>query len=113
MKLTNVIFYVTDTNRSTEFYQKLGFNIAQNHDKYIDFETEDSDVHLSIRQSNGDRQVPGKQSCIFVVDNASGKYEKCKLLGIPLQNDLKNTAYGKAFAISDPDGNKIEFVQRH
>jgi catechol 2,3-dioxygenase-like lactoylglutathione lyase family enzyme len=113
MKLSNVIFYVADINRAVEFYQKIGFKIVQNHDKYIDLETTDPEVHLSLRESNGDRQSPGKQACIFLTENVSGLYEKYKLLSIPLQNDLKTTNNGRTFAITDPDGNRLEFIQSH
>ena len=113
MKLRNVNFFVNNLNLAADFYQKLGFKIVATLDKTINLETEEENVFLSLREVSNEREIPGKQSCSFYVNNVDGTYERFKLLGAPLEKDLKDTEIGRMFAIRDKDGNSIEFIQGH
>lgn len=111
MKLKNTIVYVKSMPRAAEFYQKLGFSVAQNSGKIISFVTDNPDQYFSVMEFRNSKRKPGMQLCTLMINNLEGFYKKCKLLGIPFEQDLDDNGFGKVFAIVDPDGNRIEFME--
>lgn len=111
MKLTNTIFFVQDINKSLDFYQKIGFKVAEHVEKSANLKTGEEEIFLTITEPKNGRELPGKQACTFANKNVEGLYEKLKMLSTPLAEELRDLPDGKTFAISDPDGNKINFTQ--
>ena len=111
MKIGHIIFYVNNLRQSTQFYEKLGFTIAQNHGKFISYNTDDNNQFFSIMEFPNSKRKPGMQVCLIYKKNLNGFFEKCKLLGIPIEQELKDLGFGETFAVVDPDGNKIEFQE--
>ena len=112
MKLRNIIFYVSNIATVVEFYKKLGFDIAEDFGNFVSFATDDKHINFSLMEDKTDpTKVPGKQVCVFYSEDIETLYEKVKELNIAIATELYKAPFGKTFAIRDPDGNKIEFVQ--
>ena len=68
---------------------------------------------LGIRLEKGDRERSGHQTVFLSVNNIEKEFEKIKQSGgFNIYRKLENHSWGKAFAIMDPDNNKIEFIER-
>lgn len=111
MRLRNVIFYVKDIKKSKDFYKKLGFKIVRDFGKFISYDTGVEDLYFSIMESDSQEKSPGKQVCAFWADDIEAFYQKIDDLKIKIATELHEATFGKTFAIRDPDGNKIEFVE--
>ncbi|MBU1110740.1 VOC family protein [Patescibacteria group bacterium] len=111
MKLRNVIFYVRDIEAARDFYRQLGFKEVQNFGKFISYDVGREDMWFSIMESDDPCMVPGKQVCVFWAKNIQYLYKKVLELDIAVDTKLYKADFGETFAIRDPDGNKIEFVQ--
>ncbi len=113
MNLDSAILYTDDIKRIREFYEKtIGLN----------FEYQDGDHYVSFIFPNGaklginksvltNREVPGLQSVFIRVPNIKELRDKYKKLGFDFYEPYKDYGWGTYFAILDPDGNKIGFIQ--
>lgn len=114
MKLDNVIFYSNNLLKSKDFYQNiLGLNITSDSKNFISFSLENN-ASLGIKLYSSDRdKTPGQQCLSFSIENIDDIFSKLKLNPeIIFIKDLTQNSWGKEFAISDPDGNKIIILYR-
>lgn len=124
-KAAHMMVRVRDEARSVDFYRSaFGLEIAER----AEFETftliymrnsaSDFEVELTV---NRDRTEPyelgnGYGHIAFVVDDLVGEHERMKAAGLA-PRDVKEMALGsrpfaRFFFIEDPDGYKIEVIQR-
>lgn len=108
MKLAYTIFYSRDPVAAASFYTDLlGVHAL---DVSPDFASLGlSNCVLGIKRSSEPREVPGAQTIIFEIDDIDGEYERLKDKAV-IVTPLNAADWGKNFALSDPDGNKVEFV---
>lgn len=108
MKLAYTIFYSRDPVAAASFYNDLlGVQTLDIAPDFVSLSL--SNCILGIKLSSEPREVPGAQTIIFEVDDIDGEYERLKDKAA-IATPLNAAAWGKNFALSDPDGNKIEFV---
>jgi predicted enzyme related to lactoylglutathione lyase len=113
MKLTDVVFYTNDIEKSKEFYtKKLGLEIESDRGNYVSFKT-NSDVLLSVNAADTTQKVPGNQAASFDIENAEELLEKYKEMGLDIYKEIQELPFGKIFSTLDPDGNKLMFVERN
>jgi len=112
MKIRDVVFYTHDINKAKKFYQQLGFEIANDFGKFVSFKTEDENVWFSLNVADDDTKDPGKQTCIFWSEDITGDYERLNDLGVKFVKKLYKAPFGQTFSFRDPDGNKIEMVEK-
>jgi predicted enzyme related to lactoylglutathione lyase len=95
------------------FYTKtLRFDIEYHQgDSYISF-IFNNDSRLGIKVKEKEREIPGKQTVIIEVKYIKKDYDRLKKKSIPFYKELQIESWGITFSILDPDGNKIEFVQK-
>ena len=111
MKLAKAIFYTRDIERIKKFYIDLGFDLADEKEgKYLSFKF-DNDAVLGIKLGNKDREIPGSQTVMFLIEDINDHYEFLKSEGYNIYKDLIVQNWGTSFSILDPDGNKIEFIE--
>lgn len=124
-KVVHMMVRVLEEARSVDFYSKaFHLDVAER----ADFETftliylrnaeNDFEVELTV---NKDRSEPynlgdGYGHVAFVVDDLDGEHARLKALGLA-PKDIKQMAlngapFGRFFFIDDPDGYKIEVLQR-
>lgn len=111
MKLAKAIFYTKDIKRIKEFYIDLGFDLdSEEEGKYLSFKF-DNDAVLGIKIGNKEREVPGSQTVMLLVEEIDDHYERLKSEGYNIYKHLVVQDWGTSFSILDPDGNKIEFIE--
>jgi predicted enzyme related to lactoylglutathione lyase len=113
MELDSAILYSHDITRIREFYEKtvgLQFDY-QDRDHYVSFVFSNG-AKLGINKSRLPREVPGGQTFFLGVTDIKDQYEKYKNLGFDFYEPYAEYDWGTYFAILDPDGNKIGFIQR-
>ena len=113
MKLRNVIFYVKDIEKAKAFYKKIGFKLNQDFGKFVSFETGVNNLYFSLNSSLDKERIPGKQVCVFWIEDINEFYKKMKRLKVAIHEKLCEASFGKTFSIQDVDGNKVEFVERN
>lgn len=111
MRLRNVIFYVKDINKSKRYYSKLGFKISQAFGNFISYDAGIEGLYFSLMESNVVKNEPGKQVCVFWINDIEEFYKKVNKLSLFIDTKLYKATFGQTFAIRDLDGNKIEFVE--
>lgn len=124
-KAIHSMIRVLDEQKSVDFYDRVfGLKIAER----IDFEAftlvylrnDENDFELELTV-NKDREVPydlgdGYGHLAFVVDDLDAEHKRVTALGFAPRDmvEFKNgdTLVARFFFISDPDGYKIEVIQR-
>jgi len=113
MKLDSTVIYSNDIEESVKFYRDIiGLELDyQQGDKFASFKFSNG-VRLGIKKAVEEREKPGAQTFFIGVDNANEVYEKMKGKKLSFYKELTIEFWGTEFAILDPDGNKVEFLQR-
>ncbi len=112
-KIEAVIFYVNNIEKSKEFYlEKLGFIIDDDQGNYVSFKVNKNDnACLAINLVTNPKKVPGKQTVLIKTDNIDKAYEKLQKKNVNITKKLQILDWGKTFAFTDIDGNKIEITE--
>lgn len=110
MNLRSIIFYVSDIDKSKEFYQKLGFEVDQEFGNYVSYKSSSPKISFAINLADDDTKVPGKQVCSVYSHDMKNDLKLLEEASIEVF-DYKETSFGKTFHIRDLDGNKINYVQ--
>lgn len=113
MRLDSTVIYTNDIEESVKFYRdQIGLKLNyQQGDKFASFKFSNS-VRLGIKKAIEEREKPGAQTFFIGVDNAREAYGKIKSKNPKFYKELTEESWGTEFAILDPDGNKIEFIER-
>jgi lactoylglutathione lyase len=125
-KAIHAMIRVIDEDRSVSFYEKaFGLQIADRLDfptftlVYLRNAEADFEVELTI---NKDRVEPyqlgdGYGHIAFVVDDLDAEHARFKNLGFEPRDivafNVEGALLARFFFVSDPDGYKIEVLQRH
>jgi predicted enzyme related to lactoylglutathione lyase len=111
--LDSAILYSKNIPEIIDFYQnKLGLKLEYNENDYFASFIFPSGKKLGIRQEKGDREKAGHQTVFFSVENIDKYYQEIKNGEFNIYRELETHSWGKAFAIMDPDNNKVEFVEK-
>src|SRR3989338_3640723 len=113
MDLDSAILYTHDITRIRDFYENtVGLKFEyQDGDHYVSFIFPNG-AKLGINKSVLKREKPGVQTFFIRVKNIKEHYEKYKKLGLDFYEPYNEFDWGIYFAILDPDGNKVGFIQR-
>jgi len=117
MKFDYVLLYVSDLNKTADFYQKLGFEIVKSTDNKIiaklgDFELHCYDQSKVFFKQDVDRFKGAGVFFYVYVDDVDAKYAELKNKGLQPSGEPKDFEWGnREFAIKDPDGYKIIFYK--
>ncbi len=114
MKLDSAVFYSNDIERAVLFYRDaLGFSLEyQQGDRYVSF-IFPNDARLGIKKKVEERELPGAQTVFISCENGIEQlYKSLKQKNIPILKELIAQDWGKNFSILDPDGNKVQFVEK-
>lgn len=111
--LDSTVLYATDIPKIVDYYtNKIGLKLEyQQGEKYASF-TFDNGVRLGIKKASEEREIPGSQTFFIAVNDAKIEYENAKQKGLKVYKELTDEPWGIEFSVLDPDGNKIEFLQR-
>jgi lactoylglutathione lyase len=125
-KAIHTMIRVLDEKRSVDFYDKaLGLNIVERFPfdgfslVYLRNKENDYEIELTI---NNDRTTPyehadGYGHIAVIVDDLDSEYERMNGLGFettPIKEFRPDgNLFARFFFVVDPDGYKIEIIQRH
>lgn len=108
------IFYTNNIKVAKQFYLDLGFNFDyEQSGKFVSFKF-DNGVRFGIKQKMEEREMPGSQTIFVSADDIHGFYANIKTSGkYNISKELVSEGWAENFSILDPDGNKIQFIERH
>lgn len=112
MDLDSAILYTHDIAKIRKFYEDIvGLKfLYQDEDRYVAFIFPNG-AKLGINKSVlTDREKPGGQTVFIRVDDMAACRAKYESLGYDFYEPYTEFAWGKYFAVLDPDGNKIGFI---
>jgi len=111
--LDTVVFYTNNIPAVVEFYtNKMGLKLDYRQgDTYASF-LFDNNVRLGIKKASEEREIPGTQAFFFTSKDAKADYEDAKARGLEIYKELTDEPWAVEFSVLDPDGNKIEYLQR-
>lgn len=123
-KMVHSMIRVMDEDKSVDFYEKVfGLTSKQRFD-FDDFtliylKNDEVNFELELTVNKG-REEPythgtGYGHMAFVVDNLEDEHNRLKSLGMPVNDIVEfkdENLPAKFFFITDPDGYKIELIQK-
>jgi predicted enzyme related to lactoylglutathione lyase len=111
MNFDSAVFYTKDLNKAVSFYKELGLSSDYQDDNYASFVFQNS-AKLGLKIADEEREVPSHQTIIISVDDIDASYRQLKEKGMTFYTEMAEYDWGRHFSISDPDGNKVEFLQK-
>ncbi|HSW79970.1 MAG TPA: VOC family protein [Candidatus Saccharimonadales bacterium] len=126
MKMNSVsglVFYVKDTAKTADFYDKLGFHFEKREPDHLsvrlnwfwmDFHPQDKEDKPEF-QKEANLENKGAGLFIYVsVDDVDEFYEGLKAKGLKPSSEPRDWPWGnREFVIRDPDGYKLVFFKRN
>ena len=112
MRIRSVTFIVKDIEAAKQFYEKLGFKAVSGDFEKVVLQTDEDNQNLVLLKESKSRKLAGNSICSLYKENVPGFFQKCKIIGVPFEKDLRDTDEGKVFAFRDPDGNGIEIIEK-
>lgn len=113
MDLDSAVLYTNDIGKIRKFYEDtIGLTCEyQDGDTYISFIFPNG-ARLGINKSVLlPREKPGGQTFFIRTSEINKQYKKFRSLGYEFYEPFVKHDWGTYFAILDPDGNKIGFIQ--
>lgn len=118
MKLNSLLLYVSDFQKSEEFYKKLGFK-TKDHDYFIDAKLNDFSLTLVDQKKAHFKQesnIRSKGRGVYIyleVERIDDFFKNLKKKGFVPSSAPRNWPWGnREFALRDPDGYKLIFSQK-
>jgi catechol 2,3-dioxygenase-like lactoylglutathione lyase family enzyme len=113
MKLTGVCLYTRDLEPAVVFYRDtLGLKLKEHRpDRYASFEL-DGGQELGLKVASADREVPGAGTIFVASADAKADSVAAQAKHLTFYKELHEAPWAITFSILDPDGNKIEYMQR-
>lgn len=118
MKLNSLLLYVSDLNKSADFYQKLGFKV-KNHDYFVDAKLNDFVITLvdekkaHFKHSSGLKNKGAGVYIYLEVENIDVLFKNLKSKGFTPSSEPRNWPWGnREFALRDPDRYVLIFSQK-
>jgi len=120
MKITSIVFWVTDATLSYKFYKKLGFEVGEVNDRHAVVSCNGFEIQLITMRNedefNKDSLATPKGLGMYVyiqVDDVDAKYEEVTKLGIQTSSEPRSWDWGtREFAVKDIDGYKLCFYEQ-
>jgi predicted enzyme related to lactoylglutathione lyase len=111
--LDSTVLYTNNISVAVDYYtNKIELNLEyRQNDKYASF-IFDNNVRLGIKKASEEREKPGSQTFFLAVNDANSEYVKAKQKDLNIDKELTDEDWGLEFSVLDPDGNKIEFLQK-
>ena len=112
MKLDSAVFYTNDLEKIIEFYRDiLKFKVDYIQEgRFASFDL--GNAKLGVKQAKEECEIPGHQTVFIAVPDIEKVYKDIKSKDVEILKELVDEDWGKNFSILDPDGNKVQFVER-
>ena len=95
----------------SDFYAStIGLTRDFGDEKFVAFKV--GEARLGIKLATAERELPGAQTAILSVTKIVDWNTEMKEAGVTFYKELSDDKWGRNFSILDPDGNKVEFVEK-
>lgn len=110
-QLDTVFLWVTDLDRSLDWYAKLGIEAGDRYGAWQNMKT-DGNVMFALHQ--GDRpEGPSTAVPSFLVGDLHAEIRRLENLGIePTDPEITDTGVARFTTFTDPDGNEVQLLER-
>ncbi|OGM13184.1 hypothetical protein A3D84_05375 [Candidatus Woesebacteria bacterium RIFCSPHIGHO2_02_FULL_42_20] len=112
MKLDSAVLYSNDINKAIEFYRDIiGLKVEYvEQEKYASFLFDNA--RLGVKKKVEKREIPGAQTIFIATDSIEKDYKRMIKEDVNFIKHMQVRPWGNEFSVVDPDGNKVEFIQR-
>jgi catechol 2,3-dioxygenase-like lactoylglutathione lyase family enzyme len=111
MQLDTVFVWVNDLDRSLEWYRMIGLGPAARHGGWQEMNVDGGTrfaLHQGPRPAGGSTAVPS-----FRVADLDAEIVRLASLGIdPSDDEVTDTGAARFITFADPDGNRIQLLER-
>nr|WP_245545294.1 DUF2867 domain-containing protein [Phocaeicola abscessus] len=104
--------YVSDLQKSKQFYQDMGFEVKLTNGDWIEFNFGETSFAILQRPAHKGDVIASKTRIMFETDDIELVYEELKNKGVKTIGEIKTEPYGKLLTFEDPDGHWLEFYQK-
>jgi len=113
MNLYSAVFYTDNLEEVVSFYRDvLGFEVDYIQDgRFASFLL--GSGKLGIKYKKEEREVPGHQTVFIEVDDIKDLYGRIQEKKVTMGKELVEQDWATNFSILDPDGNKVQFLERN
>lgn len=87
--------YVSDLQKSRQFYQNIGFKVKLTDGDWIEFNLGETSFAILKRPECKGEVVPQKTRIMFETDNIELVYEELKDKGVKTVGEIRTETYGK------------------
>jgi catechol 2,3-dioxygenase-like lactoylglutathione lyase family enzyme len=110
-QLDTVFIWVTNLDRSLEWYAKLGVQPGDRHGAWQNMQI-DGDVRFALHE--GARpEGPSTAVPSFLVGDLDAELRRLENLGVePTDPEITNTGVARFTTFTDPDGNEVQLLER-
>ena len=103
--------YVSDLQRSIEFYRNIGFGIKLTDGDWVEFEVGETSFAILKRPESKGEVLPQKTRIMFETDDIELLFDTLKQRSVKLIGAIREEPYGKLLTFEDPDGHWLEFYE--
>ena len=103
--------YVSDLQRSQEFYRNIGFDIKVVDRDWIEFALGETSFAILKRPESKGEVVASKTRIMFEVEDIELARDELKSKNVKIIGNIREEPYGKLLTFEDPDGHWLEFYQ--
>ena len=95
--------YVSDLQKSKQFYQDMGFEVKLTNGDWIEFNFGETSFAILQRAAHKGDVIASKTRIMFETDDIELVYEELKNKGVKTIGEIKTEPYGKLLTFEDPD----------
>ena len=103
--------YVSDLQKSKQFYQDIGFEVKLTDGDWIEFNFGETSFAILQRPAHKGDVIASKTRIMFETDDIELVYEELKNKGVKTIGEIKTEPYGKLLAFENLDGHWLEFFE--
>lgn len=96
--------YVSDLQKSKQFYQDIGFEVKLTDEDWIEFNFGETSFAILQRTAHKGDVIASKTRIMFETDDIELVYEELKNKGVKTIGEIRTEPYGKLLTLKTPTG---------
>ena len=96
--------YVSDLQKSKQFYQDIGFEVKLTDGDWIEFNFGETSFAILQRPAHKGDVIASKTRIMFETDDIELVYEELKNKGVKTIGEIRTEPYGKLLTLKTPTG---------
>ena len=98
------IVYVTDIAKALDFYTALGLQGSKHSAMWAELSLGDASLALHYTNKLPEKQIGRVELAMVAPAPLEKLVERLKAVGVPLECDITDEAFGRSIQVRDPDG---------